>query len=62
VDTDIVFRLTEAPDAGTRVVFDHVGWKDAEEMVRIVTFGWVQMFLQLKGYVETGETRPFFDF
>jgi uncharacterized protein YndB with AHSA1/START domain len=62
VNTDIVFRLADAPDGGTRLVFDHVGWKDAEEMVRIVTFGWVQMFLQLKGYVETSKPQPFFDF
>jgi uncharacterized protein YndB with AHSA1/START domain len=62
VDTDILFRLAAAPDGGTRVLFDHVGWKDAEEMVRIVTFGWVQMFLQLKGYAESGKPQPFFDF
>ncbi len=61
VDTDILFRLA-ARERGTRVVFDHVGWKDAEEMVRIVTFGWVQMFLQLKAYTETGEPQPFFEF
>ncbi len=62
VDTDILFRLGAAPEGGTRVLFDHVGWKDAEEMVRIVTFGWVQMFLRLKGYAETGNPQPFFDF
>jgi uncharacterized protein YndB with AHSA1/START domain len=62
VDTDILFRLDDAPDGGTRVVFDHVGWKDAEEMVRIVTFGWVEMFLRLKGYAETGRPQPYFDF
>ena len=47
---------------GTRVLFDHVGWKDAEEMVRIVTFGWVQMFLRLKDYAEIGKPQPYFDF
>jgi hypothetical protein len=31
-------------------------------MVRIVTFGWVQMFLRLKGYAESGTPQPFFDF
>jgi uncharacterized protein YndB with AHSA1/START domain len=62
VDTDILFRLGAAPDGGTRLLFDHVGWKDAEEMVRIVTFGWVQMFLRLKGYAESGTPQPFFDF
>ena len=62
VDTDMVFRLASAPEGGTRVLFDHVGWKDSEEMVRIVTFGWVQMFVQLKAYAETGDPSPFFDF
>jgi uncharacterized protein YndB with AHSA1/START domain len=62
VDTDIVFRLGQVPEGGTRVLFDHVGWKDAEEMVRIVTFGWVQMFLRLKAFAETGTPHPFFDF
>ncbi len=62
IDTDVVFRLESAPNGKTRVVFDHVGWKDAEEMVRIVTFGWVQMFLRLQAFAETGEPQPFFDF
>jgi uncharacterized protein YndB with AHSA1/START domain len=62
IDTDIVFRLASAPDGATRVIFDHLGWKDAEEMVRVVTFGWVQMFLRLKSYAESGEPKPFFDF
>ena len=62
VDTDILFRLGSAPENGTRVLFDHVGWKDAEEMVRVVTFGWVQMLLRLKAYAETGTRQPFFDF
>jgi uncharacterized protein YndB with AHSA1/START domain len=62
VDTDVVFRLTDSPEAETRVLFDHTGWNEAEDMVRIVTFGWVQMFLQLKGYLETGRAQPFFDF
>ena len=62
VDTDILFRLDASPADGTRVLFDHVGWKDAEEMVRVVTFGWVQMFLHLKAYAESGKPQPYFDF
>jgi uncharacterized protein YndB with AHSA1/START domain len=62
VDTDILFRLVAAPEGGTRVLFDHTGWKDADEIVRVVTFGWVQMFLRLKGYAETGTPQPYFDF
>jgi uncharacterized protein YndB with AHSA1/START domain len=62
IGTDVLFRLAEAPDGGTRVLFDHVGWKDAEEMVRLVTFGWVQMLVRLKGYAESGDAQPHFDF
>jgi hypothetical protein len=62
IDTDILFQIGAAPEGGTRVLFDHVGWKDAEEMVRIVTFGWVQMFQRLKAYAESGEPQPYFDF
>jgi hypothetical protein len=62
VDTDILFRPAPVPEGGTRVLFDHVGWKDAEEMVRVVTFGRVQMFPRLKACAESGTPRPFFDF
>jgi uncharacterized protein YndB with AHSA1/START domain len=61
IGTDLVFDLSAA-DGGTRVRFDHTGWQDAEEMVRIVTFGWGQLLPRLKEYAETGRPAPFFDF
>lgn len=62
VDTDVVFRLEGGPDGGTRVVFDHTGWKDAEEMVRVVTFGWIEMLQRLRAYAASGTPQPYFDF
>jgi uncharacterized protein YndB with AHSA1/START domain len=61
VGTDIVFDLAEA-GGRTLVRFDHTGWQDAEEMVRIVTFGWGQILPRLKEHAETGGRVPFFDF
>jgi uncharacterized protein YndB with AHSA1/START domain len=62
IGTDILFRIGDAPEGGTRVVFDHAGWTDAEEMVRVVTFGWVEMFQRLKAYAASGQPQPYFDF
>jgi hypothetical protein len=31
-------------------------------MVCIMTSGWVEMFQRLKGYAETGNAQPYFDF
>jgi hypothetical protein len=42
--------------------FDHTGWEQADDMVRIVTFGWGQILPRLKQYAETGTPAPFFDF
>ena len=61
VGTDIVFELSPGEGA-TLVRFDHTGWQDAEEMVRIVTFGWGQILPRLKQSAETGQPSPFFDF
>jgi uncharacterized protein YndB with AHSA1/START domain len=61
IGTDIVFELSPA-EGSTLVRFDHTGWQDAEDMVRIVTFGWGQILPRLKRYAETGEPSPFFDF
>jgi uncharacterized protein YndB with AHSA1/START domain len=61
VDTDVVFDLTES-DGRTVVRFDHAGWREDEEMVRVVTFGWGQILPRLKQHTETGERVPFFDF
>jgi uncharacterized protein YndB with AHSA1/START domain len=61
IGTDIVFDLAAA-DGSTLVRFDHSGWQDADEMVRIVTFGWGQILPRLKSYAETGRPAPFFVF
>jgi uncharacterized protein YndB with AHSA1/START domain len=62
VGTDVRFALEPAPDGGTRVVFNHAGFAQVDEMFRRVTLGWCQMLLQLKQYTETGKPAPFFDF
>jgi uncharacterized protein YndB with AHSA1/START domain len=61
IGTDIAFEL-DGTDGATRVRFDHTGWREADEMVRIVTFGWGQILPRLKQYAETGSPAPFFDF
>jgi uncharacterized protein YndB with AHSA1/START domain len=62
VGTDVRFALEPAPDDGTRVVFDHTGFAQVDEMFRRVTLGWSQMLLRLKQYAESGQPAPFFDF
>ena len=61
IGTDIVFDMAPV-DGATLVRFDHTGWQDADDMVRIVTFGWGQILPRLKQYAETGRPSPFFDF
>ena len=61
IGTDVVFELSRS-GGGTLVRLDHTGWQDADEMVRIVTFGWGQILPRLKKYAETGRPAPFFDF
>jgi uncharacterized protein YndB with AHSA1/START domain len=61
IGTDIAFEL-DGTDGATRVRFDHTGWREADEMVRIVTFGWGQILPRLKQYAETGSPAPLFDF
>jgi uncharacterized protein YndB with AHSA1/START domain len=63
IGTDIVFQLAPGADGqGTRVLFDHVGWADADAMYRIVTYGWGQVLSHLKAYAETGKPTPYADF
>jgi uncharacterized protein YndB with AHSA1/START domain len=60
VDTDVRWTLQPAAEGGTRVVFDHTGFKAKDEMLRVVTLGWAQMLLRLKEYTETRRSVPFF--
>lgn len=39
-----------------------VGWRDTDQMFRVVTFGWGQMLARLKGFADTGKPMPYFDF
>jgi uncharacterized protein YndB with AHSA1/START domain len=52
----------EAADDGTVVRLDHAGFPAVDDMFRIVTVGWAQMLLSVKGYLETGTRKPFFNF
>jgi uncharacterized protein YndB with AHSA1/START domain len=63
VDTDIAFALSPASDGdGTTVYFDHVGWRETDQMFRIVTFGWGQVLARLKAFLDSGKPVPYFDF
>jgi uncharacterized protein YndB with AHSA1/START domain len=62
VGTDVRFALEPAPQGGTRVLFDHTGFAQVDEMFRVVTLGWAQMLLRLKQYLDSGQPAPFFGF
>ena len=60
--TTIVFDLAPGEDGGTVLRFDHLGFREVNDMFRIVTVGWAQVLGNLKVYAETGTPTPFFDF
>ena len=63
VGTEILFGLAPAEQGpGTTIRFDHVGWRETDQMFRVVTFGWGQMLARLKGFADTGKPAPYFDF
>jgi uncharacterized protein YndB with AHSA1/START domain len=62
IGTDLRFSLEPAPQGGTRILLDHTGFAQVDEMFRIVTLGWVQMLLQLRQYLDSGQPAPFFSF
>lgn len=47
---------------GTRLQFAHGGYDSENPIIPIITPAWAQIILRLKGYAETGEPQPFFDF
>jgi uncharacterized protein YndB with AHSA1/START domain len=55
VGTTLSWRLSEG-DRGTRVSFEHGGWKDAPP--EPVMQGWKHFLASLKTYVETGTGQP----
>jgi uncharacterized protein YndB with AHSA1/START domain len=62
-DTSIRWDLSDNPDrAGTRLLFSHRGYAPDNPVIPIVTPAWAQIVLRLKGYAETGQRQPFFDF
>ena len=42
--------------------FDHVGRRETDQMLRIVTFGWGQVLARLKAFLDSGKPVPYFDF
>ena len=61
--TTIRFELGDNPDGpGTRLQFSHRDYEPDNPAIPIVTPAWAQILLRLKGYAETGNSQPFFDF
>ena len=47
---------------GTRLQFSHRDYEPDNPVIPIITPAWAQIILRLKGYAETGQPQPFFDF
>ena len=62
IGTDVRWTLEPTEDGGTRVVFDHTGFRAVTPMLRVVGVGWVQMLLRLQQYAEHRRPVPFFEF
>jgi uncharacterized protein YndB with AHSA1/START domain len=62
IGTDVRVALEPNPQGGTRVLLDHTGFTQVDEMFRVVTLGWAQMLLQLKQYLDSSQPAPFFSF
>ncbi len=61
VGTEIRIELSDNPDApGTRVLFTHAGFKEADAGMAPAAYTWGQTLARLKGYTETGESQPYF--
>lgn len=61
--TTIRFDVGPNPDGpGTRLLFSHRDYEPDNPVIPIITPAWAQILLRLKGYAETGERQPFFDF
>lgn len=61
--TSIRWDLSDRPDAaGTRLLFSHRNYDPGNPVIAIVTPAWAQIVLRLKGFAETGQRQPFFDF
>jgi hypothetical protein len=61
--TTIRWDLSDNPDQpGPRLLFSHRDYAPDNPVIPIVTPAWAQIILRLKGYTETGQRQPFFDF
>ena len=47
---------------GTRLQFSHRDYDPDNPVIPIITPAWALIIQRLKGYAETGEPQPFFDF
>jgi hypothetical protein len=62
-NTTIRFDLGANPEKpGTRLLFSHRDYEPDNPVIPIITPAWAQILLRLKGYAETGQRQPFFDF
>jgi uncharacterized protein YndB with AHSA1/START domain len=55
--TRVIFQLASTP-TGTRVDFQHQGWRERSKMYDECTGGWQYFLASLKSYVETGAGTP----
>jgi hypothetical protein len=61
--TTIRWLVEPNPDKpGTRLRFEHRDFEPDNPVIAIITPAWAQIILRLKGYAETGQRQPFFDF
>jgi hypothetical protein len=62
-NTTIRFDVGPRPDGpGTRLLFSHRDYEPDNPVIPIITPAWAQILLRLKGYAETGQRQPFFDY
>ena len=63
VGTTIRWVVESNPEKpGTRLHFSHRDYEPDNPVIPIITPAWAQIILRLKGYAETGQPQPFFDF
>jgi hypothetical protein len=61
--TTVRWDVADNPDGpGARLQFSHRDYAPDNPVIPIVTPAWAQIILRLKGYAETGDRQPFFDF
>jgi hypothetical protein len=61
--TTISLTVGPNPDGpGLRLQFVHGGYEPDNPVIPVVTPAWAQILLRLKGFAETGNPQPFFDF